>query len=273
MGIARPGPVAAVALTLVLAAAPLAVAQEDDPAPAAGAPAETSVPVEAAPTTAATSTTAPAPATTAVTTTVPPPTTGSAPTTTPPTTAAATPTTVAPPPTTVAAAAAAAPAAVTPQASSKILAAPGYNFAWRSINPPWVPRLPPGSGYGRRLVYSISQQRVWAVEARGLIVKTHLVSGKIGQPAPGWYHVYSRSRHTYAAFNPSIRWEYMVRFARGARGLAIGFHQIPVRYGRPIQSIAQLGQPLSGGCVRQAPADAIWVWSWAPIGTQVIVTP
>jgi lipoprotein-anchoring transpeptidase ErfK/SrfK len=225
----------------------------------------TSSPSTTAPTT---TTTAPT-TTTAVETTT---TTAVEPTTTT-TTAAVEPTTTAS--TTVAApvVAPAAAAAFAPVTSSKLLAAPGYNFTWRSINPPWVPRLPPGSGFGRRMVYSVGQQRVWAVEASGRIVKTHRVSGKLGQPAPGWYQVYSRSRHTYAAFNPSIRWEYMVRFARGRSGLAIGFHQIPVQYGRPVQSVAQLGQPLSGGCVRQAPADAIWVWNWAPIGTTVVVTP
>jgi lipoprotein-anchoring transpeptidase ErfK/SrfK len=65
----------------------------------------------------------------------------------------------------------------------------------------------------------------------------------------------------------------MVRFAKGDRGGNIGFHDIPYQYGRPVQTIDQLGQPLSGGCVRQASADAIWMWNWAQLGTVVIVTP
>ena len=65
----------------------------------------------------------------------------------------------------------------------------------------------------------------------------------------------------------------MVRFATGGNGGNIGFHDIPYQYGNPVQSIAQLGQALSGGCVRQAVDDAIWMWNWADIGTVVVVTP
>ena len=53
----------------------------------------------------------------------------------------------------------------------------------------------------------------------------------------------------------------------------IGFHEIPTQYGRPLQSIWQLGQPLSAGCVRQAPSDALWMWNWAGLGTKVVVLP
>jgi hypothetical protein len=63
----------------------------------------------------------------------------------------------------------------------------------------------------------------------------------------------------------------MVRFAYGPGGGRIGFHEIPNKNGVPLQSYAQLGQPLSGGCVRQTTADAIWMWNWAGIGTTVVV--
>jgi lipoprotein-anchoring transpeptidase ErfK/SrfK len=67
--------------------------------------------------------------------------------------------------------------------------------------------------------------------------------------------------------------EYMIRFARGRR-LAIGFHSIPVRRnGQPIQSEAQLGTPLSHGCVRQSLPDAAFLWGWAGVGTAVVVMP
>ena len=138
---------------------------------------------------------------------------------------------------------------------------------------PWA--LPPGSGSGRRAVYSKSAQRVWAVDGAGRVVKTHRVSGKLKwcDPRPGHYSVFSRSRTTYAIQNPSITWGFMIRFTKGCNGGNIGFHEIPFQYGRPVQSIAQLGQPLSGGCVRQARSDAIWMWNWAGVGTRVVVTP
>jgi hypothetical protein len=48
--------------------------------------------------------------------------------------------------------------------------------------------------------------------------------------------------------------QYMVRFTYGTRtGTPIGFHDIPQRpNGSYSQTVAQLGRPLSHGCVRQA---------------------
>jgi hypothetical protein len=127
--------------------------------------------------------------------------------------------------------------------------------------------LPGGSGQGRRVVYSVGQQRVWWVESDGTVVNTYLVSGRRGTPGYGTYAVYSRSRY---ASSGSARMEFMVRFARG-RSLAIGFHSIPTVRGRPLQSEAQLGIPLSHGCVRQRVSDAAALWNWAPLGTRVDV--
>jgi L,D-transpeptidase catalytic domain/Putative peptidoglycan binding domain len=131
--------------------------------------------------------------------------------------------------------------------------------------------LPANSGGGRRIVYHRGQQRIWAVEADGTVVKTHLVSGRTREPYAGTYRVYSRSMYTYSAASPTIKWRYMVRFAHGPGGGNIGFHEIPTRYGVPLQSVGQLGQPLSGGCVRQSTADAQWMWNWAGVGTPVVV--
>ena len=137
--------------------------------------------------------------------------------------------------------------------------------------PPGSAGLPANSGSGRRVVYSRGQQRVWAVEADGTVVKTHRVSGRLREPYAGTYHVYSRSMYTYATGNPAVKWRYMVRFAYGPNGGRIGFHEIPKKNGVPLQSEAQLGQPLSNGCVRQATPDAEWMWNWAGIGTTVVV--
>jgi len=131
------------------------------------------------------------------------------------------------------------------------------------------PTLP---GSGRRVVYSRSQQRVWAIDSAGTVVKTHAVSGRLYEPYAGTYSVYSRSLYTYSTDNPDIKFRYMVRFTYGPGGGRIGFHEIPTKFGVPLQSTAQLGQPLSGGCVRQSTPDAQWMWDWAGIGTKVVVT-
>ncbi len=142
--------------------------------------------------------------------------------------------------------------------------------------PPPSPFDPPAdSGWGRRVVYSKSQQTVWAYDENNTIIKMHRVSGRQDprDPLPGVYQVWSRSLRTFSINNPSITWNLMVRFAKGDRDGNIGFHDIPYQYGRPVQTIDQLGQALSGGCVRQAPEDAIWMWNWAQLGTVVVVTP
>ena len=135
-------------------------------------------------------------------------------------------------------------------------------------------QLPANSGSGRRAVYSKPLQRVWTVEADGTVSQTHRVSGRLtwNQPLPGTYSVFSRSMYTCNIKRPDICWRYMVRFAKGGdEGDNIGFHEIPKRNGVPVQTVAQLGQPLSGGCVRQATSDAIYMWDWAPVGTKVVV--
>ncbi|MFN7149612.1 MAG: L,D-transpeptidase [Microthrixaceae bacterium] len=130
--------------------------------------------------------------------------------------------------------------------------------------------LPGDSGHGRRIVYSVGQQRVWWVETDGTVVNSYLVSGRAGTPARGTYHVFSKSRYT-TSLDGSARMEFMVRFAWG-RTAAIGFHSIPTnRYGTPLQSEAQLGTPLSAGCVRQRWVDAQGLYNWAPVGTAVVV--
>ncbi|HYX44368.1 MAG TPA: L,D-transpeptidase [Acidimicrobiales bacterium] len=135
--------------------------------------------------------------------------------------------------------------------------------------PPGTQGLPEGSGSGRRVVYSNSQQRVWLVEEDGRIDRSYLVSGKIGEPPPGTYEVFSRSRH---ARRDNVTMEYMVRFVDGPR-YDTGFHAIPVRRnGTPIQSEADLGTARSHGCVRQSVPDAAYLWDWAPLGTKVVVT-
>jgi hypothetical protein len=150
--------------------------------------------------------------------------------------------------------------------------APATTTTTTTIPPP-SDELPADSGEGRRAVYSKSRQRTWTVEDDGTVSRTYLVSGRRtwNQPTPGTYHVFSRSGFTCNIKNPSICWRFMVRFTVGPDGDNIGFHEIPNQNGKPIQSESQLGQELSGGCVRQATSDAEHMWAWAPVGTKVVV--
>ena len=128
--------------------------------------------------------------------------------------------------------------------------------------PPW------NSGAGRRIVYCNSCQRAWHVNESGDWY-TFAVSGKVGVPAPGAYHVI---RKLSPGGSGDLILPYFVGFAYGST-TDIGFHGIPLRPdGSPIQSDAELGQFRSHGCVRESQADAVRTWNFGSIGTPVIVT-
>ncbi|HEU4811944.1 MAG TPA: L,D-transpeptidase [Nocardioides sp.] len=132
--------------------------------------------------------------------------------------------------------------------------------------------LPARSGTGRRIVFSEGRQRVWLVGAGDRVERTYLVSGSASDNLDtGSYEVYSRSKLAWG-IDDSGTMKYFVRFAHGGNA-SIGFHDIPVDDGAPVQSVDQLGTPLSHGCIRQRRADAIALWRFAPLGTTVVVTP
>lgn len=136
--------------------------------------------------------------------------------------------------------------------------------------PPPGASAPAGSGSGKRIVYCVGCQRIWLVESNERVSRTHLVSGRANIPRKGTYSVFSKSMKAVAGSRKATM-THMVRFARG-RTLAIGFHAIPRdRRGRPIQAESELGSYRSLGCVRQADADAVALWNFAPIGTKVVV--
>jgi hypothetical protein len=135
-----------------------------------------------------------------------------------------------------------------------------------------APALPENSGSGRRLVYSRTGQRVWAVADDGTILRSWLVSGsKYNNEQPGAHKVYSKSPQS-TAWNGKAILPMMVRYQKTSIG-AIGFHGIPIHRsdGTVYQTDAELGTRLSGGCQRQNNLDAKFVWDWATIGTTVFV--
>lgn len=135
---------------------------------------------------------------------------------------------------------------------------------------PVVDRPPAASGKGRRVVFSQSAQRVWLMADDETVQRTYLVSGSVyDNLRPGTYAVWSRSEEAVGIDDSgTMRW--FVRFAHGPRA-AIGFHDIPVADGEPLQTEKQLGTPLSHGCIRQRNEDAVALWEFAPVGTAVVV--
>ncbi|WP_162606452.1 L,D-transpeptidase [Jiangella asiatica] len=132
--------------------------------------------------------------------------------------------------------------------------------------------LPAGSGSGHRVVFDITTQQVWLVDESDAVVRTYPVSGsRYDQLPTGTFEVFSTSRDT-VSWHGTETMEYMVRFYRGENS-NIGFHDIPVdtASGAEVQTLSQLGTPLSDGCIRQDLEDAVALWEHAPVGTPVVV--
>ena len=141
-----------------------------------------------------------------------------------------------------------------------------------AVNPDTGPP-PADTGDGRRIVYCNSCQQVWLVDATNYVEATFRVSGRRGTPRPGTYHVFRKLEMGRSKSHPDLRLPYFVGFAWGST-TDIGFHGIPLRPdGSQIESDAQLGQPLSSGCVRESQLMAKVVYEWTPEGTTVVVTP
>lgn len=143
-----------------------------------------------------------------------------------------------------------------------------------SVDSGWETTLPSRSGHGRRVVFSQSRQRVWLVtHSHGSddVDRTYLVSGSVyDNLQPGTYSVYSRSRWAVGVEDSGVM-QYFVRFTRGPTGAAIGFHSIPTDHDQPLQTRSELGTPQSHGCIRQDLPDAVALWHFAPVGTEVVV--
>jgi lipoprotein-anchoring transpeptidase ErfK/SrfK len=135
----------------------------------------------------------------------------------------------------------------------------------------FAPRLPRNSGDGRRVVYSNSLQWVWVVDKNEEVVRSMPVSGRRGVPAPGTYKVTTKSLWSFSLDFEGVNFRWMTRFATGPEGGNIGFHEIPRKDGKALQTEAQLGSFAGSGCVRMATQDVKFIYRWAQPGTAVVV--
>ena len=138
------------------------------------------------------------------------------------------------------------------------------------LNPPL---LPAKSGSGRRVVYKNNLQWVWVVDDRNNVLRVMPVSGRRGVPNPGEYKVNSQSLRSYSLDFEGVWFNNMTRFALGPAGGNIGFHEIPTKNGKPLQTEELLGTFQGSGCLRMSVDDAKFVFKFAKAGTKVVVVP
>ena len=136
-----------------------------------------------------------------------------------------------------------------------------------------VAPVPIKSGTGRRIVYANRQQRVWVINADNEVIRTFLVSGMLGQPGNGTFSVFSKSPTSYSPEFAGVTFRFMTRFAIGRNGGNIGFHEIPIRNSKPMQTVDELGAFKGSGCLRSSTKDALFIYQWATLGTKVVVVP
>jgi len=136
-----------------------------------------------------------------------------------------------------------------------------------------VAPVPTKSGTGRRIVYANRQQRVWVINADNEVIRTFPVSGMLGQPGNGTFSVFSKSPTSYSPELAGVTFRFMTRFAIGRNGGNIGFHEIPIRNSKPMQTVDELGAFKGSGCLRSSTKDALFIYQWATLGTKVVVVP
>ncbi len=122
--------------------------------------------------------------------------------------------------------------------------------------------VPAASGTGERVVYGLSDRRVWLVNGNGKVTRTFTVMPSTVSPPPGSYAVTSRSGSVRGSDGVQI--EHVVRFAT-TQDVAVGF-SAAVDGSMPEPDPAK-----KTGGVRMKRADGNALWTFAVIGTKIVV--
>lgn len=136
-------------------------------------------------------------------------------------------------------------------------------------------------GDGRRIVVVLSQETLYAYDGNRLALKTYVTTGNPALPTPtGSYHIMAKY-HPFEMISPwppgspyyyAPSWmQYAMLFRDGGYFL----HDAPWRsaFGPGTNGPGQPGTNYGGthGCVNVPPAAMSFLWSWAPVGTPVLV--
>ncbi|MFE3326158.1 hypothetical protein [Streptomyces sp. NPDC059176] len=124
--------------------------------------------------------------------------------------------------------------------------------------------VPALSGEGTRVVYSLGERRVWLVPSKGQHPPTFPVMPSTVSPAPGTYTVTSRTDRIQGSDGVPI--EHVVRFAK-VDNVTIGFSAATDG------SMQNPDISKKTGGVRMKRADGNAMWTFAGLGTKVVVVP
>lgn len=123
--------------------------------------------------------------------------------------------------------------------------------------------LPAESGTGVRVVYALAERRVWLVEEKDR-VRTFAVMPSTVSPQPGSYVVTSRSGSVTGS--DGVRIEHVVRFA------TVG--DVVIGFSAAVDGTVSNPDPtLKTGGVRMKVADGNAMWTFATVGSKIVVVP
>jgi LysM repeat protein len=127
----------------------------------------------------------------------------------------------------------------------------------------------------KRIVVSLSQQRMWVYEKGSLKWEWPLSTGISSSPtSPGVFQVQSHESNAYAS-NWNLWMPYFMGIYRPVptSDFMNGFHGFPTRNGSTLLWTGDLGHPVTYGCILISTENAISLYEWAEEGVVVEVRP
>ena len=125
----------------------------------------------------------------------------------------------------------------------------------------------------KRIVVSLSQQKMWAYENGALKWEWQVSTGIESSPtAPGVFQVQSHDPNAYAA-----QWDLWMPYFMGiyrpvpTSDFMNGFHGFPTRDGSQLLWTRNLGSPVTFGCILVSTENVIQLYRWAEEGVVVEV--
>lgn len=130
----------------------------------------------------------------------------------------------------------------------------------------------------KTLIVSISSQHFWACADDSTTYDSAVITGKLknDDSTPlGTYHIFSKlTNQELKGCQPGDCWDDRVTYwlpYQQADGGTIGFHDASWRKASEFGNTLPASNKGSHGCVELPTAAAKWLYSWASIGTTVIV--
>lgn len=155
----------------------------------------------------------------------------------------------------------------TPHAQASAETTKPATEATHAATPAALKPLKPAPGV-KTIVVDKSEQRVTLYKANGQPVDSFRCASGITYPRIGTYKVYGHRKQSFSLYDDTTFF-YFTQFVKSDKGNNIGFHSIPQHPDGSLEG--KLGTPVSHGCVRLSKDKAKFLYTWAPVGTRVVV--